>query len=124
MIDLKCLIALRDIFFVYSLLQGRILSPQLFNIYAECVMRKTLENWESVGGRKISNLRYADDTAILANSSEKFTELLNRLEQESNRIGLRINKSKTKIMIVVRANLNNPHIHNIGEYKVYRSSST
>lgn len=74
-----------------------------------------------IDGRKISKLRFADVIAILANSSEELVELLSRLEQESNRIGLRINKSKTKIMIV--ANLNNANLRNIGEFEV-RSSFT
>ena len=53
------------------MLQGCILSPLLFNIFAENIMREALEEWESgisVGGRMVTNLKYADDTALLAGS--------------------------------------------------------
>lgn len=86
--------------------QGCILSPALFNIYGEYVIRKTIENWEKgfpVGGKRLSNLRYADDTVLLATSMEDMTELFQRLETESGNIGLAVNRSKTKVMIVDRA---------------------
>ncbi|PZC71182.1 hypothetical protein B5X24_HaOG213934 [Helicoverpa armigera] len=86
--------------------QGCILSPALFNIYGEYIIRKTIENWEKgfpVGGKRLSNLRYADDTVLLATSMEDMTELFQRLETESGNIGLAVNRSKTKVMIVDRA---------------------
>ncbi|XP_037875941.1 uncharacterized protein LOC101744016 isoform X1 [Bombyx mori] len=85
--------------------QGCILSPILFNVYGEYVMRKALEEWEggiSVGGIKISNLRYADDTTLFASSEKELADLFRRVEYESSLVGLSVNKSKTKVMIVDR----------------------
>lgn len=85
--------------------QGCISSPILFNIYGEHIMRQTLEDWEGgikIGGVKISNLRYADDTTLFASSENEMAELLRRLETASLEMGLAINKSKTKLMIVDR----------------------
>lgn len=86
--------------------QGCILSPQLFNIYSEYVMRQALEGWRggvSIGGRNISNLRYADDTTLIAASEEEMVELIKRVETAGERLGLHINVQKTKIMVVDRA---------------------
>ncbi|XP_063634653.1 uncharacterized protein LOC134805268 [Cydia splendana] len=86
--------------------QGCILSPMLFNIYGEYIVRKSLEGWHkgfAVGGKRINNLRYADDTVLLASSISDMQELVNRLEVESGKLGLAINRSKTKLMIVDRA---------------------
>ena len=83
--------------------QGCILSPSLFNLYAEYIMRRALADWNrglSVGGRNISNLRYADDTTLLATSSSDLEELLLKVKAESESLGLKLNVSKTKIMIV------------------------
>ncbi|XP_047041071.1 uncharacterized protein LOC124645313 [Helicoverpa zea] len=68
-------------------------------------MRKTLENWRGgtkINGVRISNLRYADDTTLLASSETEMAELLNRLETVSLQMGLAINKSKTKLMVIDR----------------------
>lgn len=70
-------------------------------------MRKVLENWRggvSVTGKRISNLRYADDTTLIATTENEMTKLLQRLEYESELHGLRINRQKTKIMIIGRWN--------------------
>ena len=89
--------------------QGCILSPLLFNIYTEHIMRAALENWSngvSIGGKQISNLRYADDTTLLAKSELQIEELLSLLELHSRNMGLEINRLKTKMMIIDRANNN------------------
>lgn len=68
-------------------------------------MRQTLENWEGgvrIGGVQITNLRYADDTTLLASSEAEMKELLDRLEAISLNMGLAINKSKTKLLVVDR----------------------
>ena len=83
--------------------QGCILSPALFNLYAEYIMRRVLENWNgglSIGGYKLCNLRYADDTTLVATSALELEELLLIVKAKSEALGLRLNVSKTKIMIV------------------------
>ena len=83
--------------------QGCILSPTLFNLYAEYIMRRVLENWNgglSIGGYKLSNLRYADDTTLVVTSALELEELLLIVKAKSEALGLRLNVSKTKIMIV------------------------
>ena len=83
--------------------QGCILSPTLFNLYAEYIMRRVLENWNgglSISGYKLSNLRYADDTTLVATSALELEELLLIVKAKSEALGLRLNVSKTKIMIV------------------------
>lgn len=69
-------------------------------------MRKTLEGWKKgfvIGGKRISNLRYADDTVLLTTSVDDMKALLHRLEIESKELGLAVNKQKTKLMVVDRA---------------------
>ncbi|CAH2108374.1 unnamed protein product [Euphydryas editha] len=86
--------------------QGCILSPLLFNIYGEFIMRRALDDWQggiSIGGKKISNLRYADDTTLIASSEEELGELFSRVQYESEQVGLTVNRAKTKVLIVDRA---------------------
>lgn len=81
--------------------QGCVLSPYLFNIVAEMVMRETLDGYGGgiqIGGRKISNLRYADDIVLLAGSELELQGLVDRLDRVSQRYGLMINIDKTKTM--------------------------
>ncbi|KAJ2946814.1 hypothetical protein O0L34_g16138 [Tuta absoluta] len=88
--------------------QGCILSPKLFNLYGEHIMRKALDGWDggiAVGGHKITNLRYADDMTIVASSEIEMASLLKKIEMESALLGLKINHTKTKIMVVDRAQL-------------------
>ena len=81
--------------------QGCILSPQLFNVYTEIILRIALREGEgiNIGGRRISNLRYADDTVLLADSQPELQDLLDRVRQVSEQYGLLLNVKKTKIMI-------------------------
>lgn len=104
--------------------QGCILSPLLFNIYTEYIMRIVLDDWNkgiSVGGRKISNLRYADDTTLLASTKDEIETLLRRLEITALEFGLAINRDKTKMLIVDRANNNQPDVRNIAGCEVVKS---
>jgi len=86
-----------------GLRQGCILSPSLFNMYSEEIMREALEGFEggiSFGGMKISNLRYADDTTLVCASREELMILLRRVKEASEKKGLLLNTKKTKIMVL------------------------
>ena len=82
--------------------QGCILSPCLFNLYAEYIMRNAgLDEAQAgikIAGRNKNNLRYADDTAIMAESKEELKSLLMKEKEERENIGLKLNIWKTKIM--------------------------
>ena len=82
--------------------QGCILSPCLFNLYAEYIMRNTALDKAQVGikiaGRNINNFRYADDTTHMAESEEELKSLLMKVKKESEKVGLKLNIQKTKIM--------------------------
>ena len=78
------------------------MSPCLFNLYAEYIMRNTgLEEAQAgikIAGRNINNLRYADDTTLMAESEEELKSLLMKLKEEGEKVGLKLNIQKTKIM--------------------------
>ena len=78
------------------------MSPCLFNLYAEHIMRDAgLEEAQAgikTAGRNISNLRYADDTTLMAESEEELKILLMKVKEESEKAGLKLNIQKTKIM--------------------------
>ena len=81
--------------------QGCVLSPCLFNLYAEYIMRKAgLEEAQAgikIAGKNINNLRYTDDTTLMAESKE-LKSLLMKLKEESEKAGLKLNIQKPKIM--------------------------
>ena len=83
--------------------QGCILSPCLFNFYAEYIMRNAgLEDAQAgikTAGRNINNLRYADDTTVMADSEEELKSLLMKVKEESEKVGLKLNIQKTMIMV-------------------------
>ena len=83
--------------------QGCILSSCLFNFYAECIMRNA-GLYEAQAGiktarRNINNLVYADDTTLMAESEEELNSLLMKMKEESEKVGLKLNIQKTKIMV-------------------------
>ena len=82
--------------------QSCILSPCLFNLYAEYIMRNAgLEEVQAgikIARRNINNLRYADDTTLMAESEEELKSLLMKVKEEGEKVGLKINIQKTKIM--------------------------
>ena len=82
--------------------QGCILSPCLFNFYAEYIMRNGgLDEAQAgikIAGRNINNLRYADDTTLMAESKEELKSLLMKGKEESEKVGLKLNIQKIKIM--------------------------
>ena len=82
--------------------QGCILSPCLFNFYAEYIMRNAgLEESQAgiqIAGRIINNLTYADDTTLMAESEEELKRLMMKVKVGSEKVGLKLNIQKTKIM--------------------------
>ena len=82
--------------------QGYILSPCLFNLYAEYIMQNAgLEEAQAgikIAGRNINNLRYADDTILMAESEEELRSLVMKVKKESEKAGLKLKIQKTKIM--------------------------
>ena len=78
------------------------MSPCLFNLYAEYIIRNAgLEEAQArikIAGRNINNLRYADDTTLMAESEEELKSLLRKVKEESEKVGLKLNIQKTKIM--------------------------
>ena len=81
--------------------QGCILSPCLFNLYAEYIKRNAGREEAQAGikiaRRNINNLRYAEDTTLMAESEEELKSLLMKVKEESEKVGLKLNIQKTKI---------------------------
>ena len=86
-----------------EVLQGCIFSPCLFNFYAEYIMRNTGLDEAQVGikivGRYINNLRYTDDTTLMAEIEEELKSLLMKVKEESEKVGVKFNIQKTKILL-------------------------
>ena len=82
--------------------QGCILSPCLFNFYSEYIMGnaglKEAQAGIKIAGRNINNLRYANDTTLMAESEQYLKSLLMKVKKESEKVGLKVNIQKTKIM--------------------------
>ena len=82
--------------------QGCILSPCLVNFYAEYIMRNAgLQEAQAgikIAGRNVNNLRYADGTTLMAESEEELKSLLRKVKEEREKVGLKLNIQKTKIM--------------------------
>ena len=82
--------------------QGCILSPCLFNLYDEYIMQNARMDEAQAGikiaGRNINNLRHADDTTFMAESEEELKSFLMKMKEESEKVGLKLNIQKTKIM--------------------------
>jgi len=82
--------------------QGCVLSPCLFNFYAEYIIRNAgLEEVQAgikIAGRNIKNLGYADDTTLTAESEEELKSLLMKVKEENEKVGLKLNIQKTKNM--------------------------
>ncbi|KAI5631309.1 reverse transcriptase (RNA-dependent DNA polymerase) domain-containing protein [Phthorimaea operculella] len=108
--------------------QGYILSPIIFNLYSETVFEKAFEELDlgiRVNGNVINNIRYADDTVLLAENLDDLQNMLDKLNNSLNEYGLKINTSKTKFMIVskntvptaVPLQLGNSFIEKVKKYK-------
>ena len=83
-------------------MSGHILSPCLFNFYAEYIMQNAglteTQAGIKIAGWNINNLRYADDTTLMAESEEELKSLLMEVKEESEKVGIKLNIQKTKIM--------------------------
>ena len=79
------------------------LLPCIFNFYAEYIIRNTgldeAQGGIKIAGTNINNLRYADDTTFMAESEEKLKSLLMKVKEESEKVGLKLNIQKMKIMV-------------------------
>uniref|UniRef100_H3AVM1 ribonuclease H n=1 Tax=Latimeria chalumnae TaxID=7897 RepID=H3AVM1_LATCH len=81
--------------------QGYVMSPHLFTIHAEAIMKEALGGFKDgakIGSRRITNLRYTDDINLISSTQEDLKDLLKRVQQASKRKGLQLNMKKTKIM--------------------------
>ena len=108
--------------------QGCVLSPHLFNIYTEQIMREAdIEDMGiKVGGRNITNLRYADDTALLADNLTSMKRILHRVDTAGKEAGLKLNAKKTKVMHIKGTNstcqppsikINEVSLENVDDFK-------
>ena len=102
MTGVKCYLTV-VLIWISLIISDCILSPCLFNLYAEYIIRNTgLEEAQDgikIAGRNINNLRYADDTTLMAESEEELKSLLMKVKEESEKVGLQFNIQKTKIMV-------------------------
>ena len=90
--------------------QGCILSPHLFSIFSEVIMRNALEGFEGtvkIGGRSITNLRYADDVVLIGGSMDELQNLVDRVHEASSQAGLYFNTRKTKVLKTIRVPMRN-----------------
>jgi hypothetical protein len=88
--------------------QGCIISPILFNVYSEKIIENALTDRSEgikINGVLINNIRYADDTALIAGTEEDLQILLDRATAECNNMGLKINTIKTKVMVIGKNNV-------------------
>ena len=103
--------------------QGCILSLCLCNLYAECIMRNAgLEEAQAgikIAGRNINKLRYADDTTVMAESEEELKSLLMKVKGESEKVGLKLNIQKAKIMAsgpITSCKVNGETVETVAEF--------
>jgi exonuclease III len=84
--------------------QGCVMSPSLFNVYTDFIFREIEElPGLNIGGKNTNNLRYADDTVLLAENEKDLQELVTKVKDESNLYGLQMNKKKTQTMVISRS---------------------
>ena len=103
--------------------QGCILLPCLFNLYAEYIMRNAgLEEAQAgikIARRNINKLRYADDTTLMAESEEELKSLSRKVKEENEKVGLKLNIQKTKIMAsgpITSWEIDGETVETVGDY--------
>ena len=112
--------------------QGCVMSPVFFSIYGEIIMRRIGElEGISVGGKNFNNVRYADDTVLIADSMEKLQRLVERVDAAGEEMGLRINRKKTECMVMSKRNapacnisIGNENIKQVDKFKYLGSMLT
>jgi len=84
--------------------QGCVLSPDLHNLYSEIIFRN-IQHFDgiTIGGTNINNIRYADDTVLLATSENKLQELIDQVVFHSKNYGMEINTKKTECMVITKS---------------------
>lgn len=93
--------------------QGCVLSPLLFNVYSEYIFREALEDVDEgilLNGKRLNNIRYADDTVIMAGDLNGLQQLMNRVYSVSLEYGLDINVNKTKYMVISKSQIPQEHL--------------
>ena len=87
----------------HNVRQGYALSPDLFNLYSEVIMRNLEEHpGIKVGGKNVNNLRYADDTVLIAENGKDLQALLDIIDRESLNMGVELNGKKTEVLVISR----------------------
>ena len=104
--------------------QGCVLSPDLFSLYSKAVINE-LEDIESVkvGGSNINHIRYADDTVLITDTNAKLQSLVDKLDVECNRMGLKINISKTEVIGITKNKGQVRVVVNVGGQTVKQGSA-
>ena len=111
--------------------QGCILSPCLFNLYAKYIMRHTglfeAQAGIKIAGRNINNLRYAYNTTLKAESKEEHKSLLMKVHEESEKVGLKVNIQKMKIMAsgpIISWQIDGETMETVADFIFYHSNNT
>ena len=83
------------------------MSPILFNLYGEFIIREVLEGIKGIqfGAENLTNLRYADDAVLIADSRKKLQRMLNRLNSKCIAYGMAMNVKETKVMVMIRVGI-------------------
>ena len=113
--------------------QGCLLSPILFNLYLENIMRETLHNFKStisIGGRTISNLRFAEDIDLMEGNNDELQELRDRLSNSAREYGMEISSEKSKAIVnsgdntTVQISMNGQQLEEVMAFKYLGATLT